>query len=129
MRETRVNEKAKMAVEWRPDLESGWGPEDEAEVERLMAELRRARPVVRKLRQALNLSQAEAAKILGTTQSNVSKIEAKADPTLSVLRRLIESRGGRLEVRAVLPDGRQIPLSPWTAEGRQPGDDPGTRRR
>lgn len=109
--EARVNEKRDAAVEWRPDLGPDWGPKDEAEVERLMAELRRARPVVRKLRQSLGLSQVEAAKILGTTQSNVSKIEGKTDPALSVLRRLIESRGGKLEVRAVLPDGREIPLS------------------
>ena len=106
-----MNEKANVVVDWRPDLGPDWTPEDEAEVERIVAELRRARPVVRQLRQALDLSQAEAAKILETTQSNVSKIEAKTDPTLSVLRRLIESRGGRLEVRAVLPDGREIPLS------------------
>ena len=113
-----MNEKADIAVEWRPDLGPDWGPEDEAEVERLMAELRGARPVVRRLRQALGLSQAEAAAILGTTQSNVSKIEAKTDPTLSVLRRLIESRGGKLEVRAVLPDGREIPLVPWGSDDK-----------
>ncbi|HYD37457.1 MAG TPA: helix-turn-helix domain-containing protein [Allosphingosinicella sp.] len=108
-----MNEKSEILVEWRPDLGPDWGPEDEAEVERLVAQLRRARPVVRRLRQALSLSQAEAARILGTTQSNVSKIEAKTDPTLSVLRRLVESRGGKLEVRAVLPDGREIVLLPW----------------
>jgi ribosome-binding protein aMBF1 (putative translation factor) len=111
MLEAGMNEKSEILVEWRPDLGPDWTPEDEAEVERLVAELRRARPVVRKLRQALGLSQAEAARILETTQSNVSKIEAKTDPTVSVLRRLIESRGGKLEVRAVLPDGREIPLA------------------
>ena len=114
-----MNEKANMAVEWRPDLDPNWGPEDEAEVERLVAELRRAPPVVRRLRQGLGLSQSEAAHILGTTQSNVSKLEAKTDPALSVLRRLVESRGGTLEIRAVLPDGQTITLSPWErpAEG------------
>lgn len=106
-----MNEKPNVAIEWRPDRGPDWTAEDEAEVERLVAELRRARPVVRKLRQALGLSQAEAARILGTTQSNVSKIEAKTDPTLSVLRRLIESQDGKLEVRAVLPDGREICLT------------------
>jgi DNA-binding XRE family transcriptional regulator len=92
--------------EWRP----AWGEGDRAEIERLKAELRRLSPVVRRLRQELGLSQAEAAKILETSQSNVSKIEAKHDPALSVLRRLIESRGGRLVVRGIMPDGRQIPL-------------------
>jgi len=108
-----VDEKAEMLVEWRPDLEPDWTPEDEAEVQRLVAELRRSPPVVRRLRQGLGLSQAEAARVLRTTQSNVSKLDAKTDPKLSVLRRLVESRGGTLEIRAVLPDGRAIHLSPW----------------
>jgi ribosome-binding protein aMBF1 (putative translation factor) len=102
-----MNERLDAALEWRPD----WSSEDWEEIERLKGELRRARPVVRRLRQALGLSQSEAAAILETTQSNVSKIEAKQDPALSVLRRLIESQGGKLEVRGVLPDGREIPLS------------------
>jgi DNA-directed RNA polymerase specialized sigma24 family protein len=114
-----VNEKAELLVEWRPDLEPEWTAEDEAEVERLEAELHRAPPVVRRLRQRLGLSQEEAARALGTTQSNVSKIEARTDPRLSVLRRLVESRGGTLEIRAVLPDGPAINLLPWErpAEG------------
>lgn len=102
-----MNERSKMAVDWRPD----WDSDDLEEIERLKAELRRSRPVVRRLRRALGLSQSEAAAVLATTQSNVSKIEAKPDPPLSVLRRLVESRGGRLEVRAVLADGREIALS------------------
>ena len=114
-----MNEKAELLVDWRPDLEPDWSPEDEAEVERLTEQLRRSPPVVRRLRQGLGLSQAEAARALGTTQSNVSKIEAKTDPRLSVLRRLIESRGGTLEIRAVLPDGRAIRLCPWE---RPPGE-------
>jgi DNA-binding transcriptional regulator YiaG len=101
---TKVREEAQ---EWRP----AWNEEDRAEIERLKAELRRFSPLVRRLRQDLGLSQAEAARILGTTQSNVSKLEAKHDPTLSVLRRLIESQGGRLVVYGILPDGREIPLS------------------
>ena len=94
------------AREWRPD----WSQGDLEEIERLKAELRAAKPIVRRLRKELGLSQAEAAEILETTQSNVSKIEAKTDPPLSVLRRLIESRGGRLAVTAVFGDGREIQL-------------------
>lgn len=94
------------AREWRPD----WSQGDLEEIERLKAELRQAKPIVRRLRKELGLSQAEVAEILETTQSNVSKIEAKTDPPLSVLRRLIESRGGRLAVTATLSDGREIEL-------------------
>lgn len=95
------------AREWRPE----WTPDDLAEIETLKAELRRARPIVRRLRQALELSQSEAARILETTQSNVSKIEAKQDPPLSVLRRLVEYKGGRLIMTAVFEDGSEISLS------------------
>jgi DNA-binding XRE family transcriptional regulator len=92
--------------EWQPD----WSQGDLDEIERLKAELREAKPIVRRLRKELGLSQAEAAEILETTQSNVSKIEAKADPPLSVLRRLVESRGGRLALIATFGDGREISL-------------------
>jgi hypothetical protein len=63
---TKVREKSRP---WRPD----WSEEDRAEIERLKAELRRATPIVRRLRQELALSQAEAAAILGTTQSNAGR--------------------------------------------------------
>lgn len=77
-----------VAIEWLPD----WGPKDRAEMQRLKEELRKSRPIVRRLRQSLGLSQAEAAAIQ-TTQSNVSKVEAKRDPTLSVPRRLLGVKG------------------------------------
>jgi DNA-binding transcriptional regulator YiaG len=94
-------------IDWRPALSSA----DRAEVEQIKAELRRNPPIVRRLRHELALSQAEAAAVLGTTQSNVSKIEARPDPSLSVLRRLVESRGGKLEVKAIWPDGRELDLA------------------
>jgi DNA-binding transcriptional regulator YiaG len=94
-------------IDWRPALSSA----DRAEVEQIKAELRRNPPIVRRLRHELALSQAEAAAVLGTTQSNVSKIEARPDPSLSVLRRLVESRGGKLEVKATWPDGRELDLA------------------
>src|SRR5687768_13477004 len=103
-----MNDESKFeAREWRPD----WTPKDLAEIEKIKAELRRAKPIVRRLRHQLRLSQADVARILGTTQSNVSKIEARVDPRLSVLRRLIESQGGRLEIKAVSEDGREFDLS------------------
>jgi DNA-binding XRE family transcriptional regulator len=101
-----MKERLNVALEWRPD----WSPEDWAEIERLKGELRRNRPIARRLRQALGLSQVEAAKVLDTTQSNVSKIEAKQDPSVSVLRRLTESKGGRLRIVAVLPNGDELSL-------------------
>jgi ribosome-binding protein aMBF1 (putative translation factor) len=101
-----MNERPNVAIEWLPD----WSPEDRAEIERLKEGLRKSRPIVRRLRQSLGLSQAEAAAILETTQSNVSKIEAKRDPTVSVLRRLLEAKGGRLQVTALLADGTELKL-------------------
>lgn len=101
-----MNGRLNAALEWRPD----WSQEEWEEIERIKGELRRSKPVVRRLRQVLGLSQAEAAGILETTQSNVSKIEAKQDPSLSVLRRLLDSKGGRLKVTAVLADGTELKL-------------------
>lgn len=95
------------SLEWRPD----WSADDLAEIEKLKAELAGAKPIVRLVRRELQLSQAEVARILGTTQSNVSKIEARRDPPLAVLRRLLESRGGRLIMTAVFEDGREVRLA------------------
>ena len=61
------------AGEWSLNL-SG---EEKEEFEKLRAQLASQISLVRRLRTALGLSQIEVAEALGTTQSNVSKIEAK----------------------------------------------------
>jgi predicted transcriptional regulator len=52
----------------------------------------------------MGLSQADFAKLMDTTQSNVSKMEASPNLRLSSLRKAIESRGGTLTVVARIDD-------------------------
>ena len=52
------------------------------------------------LRQALDLSQEEMAKILKVKQPAISKIEKNTDMYISTLRRYIKALGGELEISA-----------------------------
>lgn len=56
------------------------------------------------LRRARRLNQAAVAAGLKSAQSEVSKIENRADMHVSTLRQYVEALGGELEVRAVFPD-------------------------
>lgn len=95
------------AIEWRPEF-------SEAELEyynQLKAQYEPRVSAIRQLRERLNLTQKELAELLQTTQSNVSKIESKGDPALSVLRRIVEGKGGKLHVIVETPEGDQIDLA------------------
>src|SRR5690242_4445938 len=62
------------------------------------------------LRKAREMTQADLAESLGTTQSAVSRIEHQTDLYLSTLRRYVEALGGTLEVCGVFPDAR-VPIA------------------
>ncbi len=94
-------------VEWRPL----WSGDDLDYYNQLKGELAPRISMVKALRDQLNLSQKEVAELLETTQSNVSKIEAKADPSLSVLRRMVEGRGGKLKLVLDMGDGRPVEIA------------------
>jgi len=94
-------------ADWRPELT----PDEEREVAQTVAHLKKQVSLLRALREQLGLSQLELSEILETTQSNVSKMEAKADPRLSVIRKLVEHQGGRLKIVAEFPDKElELPL-------------------
>ena len=57
------------------------------------------------LRAARQLTQVQMAKLMQTTQGSVSKIEKRTDMYVSTLASFIEAMGGKLEIRAVFPDG------------------------
>lgn len=93
--------------DWRPAL----SPEEEAQVAEGVVALKARVSLLRTLRERIGLTQAELAEILETSQSNVSKIEAKDDPYVSTLRKVIEAKGGKLKVIATFPEGDiEIPL-------------------
>jgi DNA-binding XRE family transcriptional regulator len=58
------------------------------------------------LRRARQITQAELARALDTTQPNVSRIEKGGEMELSTLRGYVEALGGRLEISAVFDDDR-----------------------
>jgi DNA-binding XRE family transcriptional regulator len=57
------------------------------------------------LRAARQLTQENLAEVLGVNQAAVSKLERRTDMYVSTLARFIEAMGGKLEIRAVFPDG------------------------
>jgi transcriptional regulator with XRE-family HTH domain len=58
------------------------------------------------LRQARQVTQAELARSLNTTQSAISRLEHQTDLYLSTLRSYVEALGGKLEIYAQFPDAR-----------------------
>ena len=94
-------------IDWRPE----WSGEELEHYEAVKASLLEDASVIRTLRVRLDLSQAALAEILGTTQSNVSKIEAKDDPRVSTLRKIVEGKGGRLRIVADFGSGRSVELA------------------
>ncbi len=94
-------------VDWRPQ----WTGEDLDYYHKVRGEIAPRISLVKALRDQLNLTQKEVAELLETTQSNVSKIEVKADPSISVLRRMVEGRGGRLKLVLDMGDGKAVEIA------------------
>src|ERR1700688_3590845 len=59
---------------------------------------------LRDLREALQVTQVSLAKKLKTTQAAVSRLEKRPHMFVSTLGDYVEALGGRIEVRAILPD-------------------------
>ena len=57
------------------------------------------------LREARDLTQEQLARLLHVNQAAVSKMERRADMYITTLQRVIKAMGGRLEIRAVFPNG------------------------
>ena len=62
------------------------------------------------LRKAREMTQLQLGEALGVHQSEVSKIENRADICVSTLIEYVEALGGHLEIRAVFPD-REVRIS------------------
>src|SRR6266849_707913 len=57
------------------------------------------------LRAARNLTQEHLAEVLNVGQAAISKMERRSDMYISTLSHFVRAMGGRLEIRAVFPDG------------------------
>jgi hypothetical protein len=74
--------------------------ESDREFHRLIEEM-----PLQKLRSARNFTQQNLASVLKVNQSEISKIENRADVYVSTLASYVEAMGGKLEIRAVFSDG------------------------
>ena len=92
-----------MAKNFR-QLETKMGPERRAKVSARVDALLRDMPLD-ELREARSMTQEHLAKILNVKQSAISKMERRADMYVSTLQDFVKAMGGRLEIRAVFPDG------------------------
>jgi hypothetical protein len=65
---------------------------------------------LQELRQGLAKTQVEVAHTADMTQSELSRLESRADHRISTLRRYVEALGGELEIAAVF-GGRRVKLT------------------
>jgi predicted transcriptional regulator len=79
-------------------------PADRRAAVALKAARLRARMSLIELRKARDLSQEQVAEALAVGQPAVAKLERRADPQLSTLRRYVEALGGELVVSARFAD-------------------------
>lgn len=82
--------------EWKPQLS------DDAlkHIEKLRSSIEPKLSLMKRFRVSLGMTQVEAAELLGMSQANVSKLEKKGDPNVSILSRLAEAKGLRLRLAA-----------------------------
>jgi transcriptional regulator with XRE-family HTH domain len=92
-----------MAKKWR-DIRGSFSPEEEAEIERDV-ENAAAVMTLYQLREARSLTQVSLAKVLEVNQGAVSRMEKRTDMYVSTLRNFIQAMGGRLQVKAIFPEG------------------------
>ncbi len=62
------------------------------------------------VREAVGMTQEDFAAAAMMSQENVSRIERATDVKLSTIRRLARTAGAHLELTAVMPGGRRVPL-------------------
>jgi transcriptional regulator with XRE-family HTH domain len=65
------------------------------------------------IRNARRLTQVQLAEAMHIDQARVSRLERRTDMYVSTLANFIEAMGGRLEIRAVFPDG-EIKIKQFT---------------
>lgn len=91
-------------VEWNPELSA----DAKVHAARLRSEIEPQVALMRQIRMGLGLSQVELAEILRVTQSNVSKMEGKDDPALSVIARMVAARGGKVRLAIETAEGEEL---------------------
>ena len=62
------------------------------------------------IREAVGMTQQDFATVALMSQENVSRIERATDVKLSTIQRLARTAGAQLELTAVMPGGKRVPL-------------------
>jgi ribosome-binding protein aMBF1 (putative translation factor) len=93
-----------MAVRNFRELQARMSPERQARNKAAVERMLRDMPL-EELRAARELTQQQLADSLGVKQAFISKLEHRTDMYVTTLAKFIEAMGGKLEIRAVFPDG------------------------
>jgi len=72
---------------------------------RVLAQRYTAEMPLDELRATRQMTQEHLARLLGTKQSAISKLERRTDMYLSTLQSIVKAMGGRLKIEALFPEG------------------------
>jgi transcriptional regulator with XRE-family HTH domain len=92
-----------MARKWK-DIRKQLSPEAEERIRQSVKDAARVMSLYQ-LREARKLTQVNLAQILNVNQGSVSKMEKRTDMYVSTLRSFIQAMGGKLQIKAVFPEG------------------------
>jgi len=81
-------------------------PPESQERSKVMAKEMISQMPLDELREAMRLTQETLADSLNIKQAAVSKMERRSDMYVSTLRKIVEAMGGRLQIIAVMPNGK-----------------------
>lgn len=95
-----------MARKWK-QVRRALSPAREAKI-KSKVDVEIGRLPLAELRKARLLTQDHLAELLHINQGAVSKLEKRSDMYLSTLRSYVEAMGGRLDLRAVFPNGEVV---------------------
>lgn len=85
---------------WKSIRDARLTPEAVTRITR-RAEARIEEVTLQELRQNLAMTQVDLARAADMTQSELSRLESRADHRISTLRRYVDALGGKLEITAV----------------------------
>jgi DNA-binding XRE family transcriptional regulator len=86
------------------ELRSKMAPEAQEKARALAQKYTEEMPLD-ELRAARKMTQEHLAKLLGTKQAAISKLERRTDMYLSTLQSIVKAMGGQLRIEAVFPEG------------------------
>jgi transcriptional regulator with XRE-family HTH domain len=96
----------------------GFSAEDQADIRRQAEELIVEHRSLAQIRKALNLTQADVADLLRTSQANIAQIEQKKDVMVSTLDRVVRAMGGELELVVTMPRQGRVVLELGNAKDK-----------